>query len=132
MARQINHNGRTYNIPTEEQTHIDLVKWLRLKKIPHFHPRNEGKHHVAYMKKSKMMGLYSGVPDLVVFAPGRILFIELKREKKILKSGKLSTANSKVSDNQKEWVDTINLYDYAECRICYGLQESIDFVQENL
>jgi hypothetical protein len=47
------------------------------------------------------------------------LFIELKRIK-----------NSKTSENQKQFLNTVNSYDYAVGRVCKGWIEAKEFVEE--
>ena len=58
----------------------------------HFHIANEGKRSVQYQVKLKKMGFRAGAPDLVIEYPkGKIIYIELKREKGVL------------SNSQKLW-----------------------------
>lgn len=119
-------------IPSEDDEQITLVQFLSIKKLPHFHPRNEGIHKVQYMKKSKVMGVYSGVPDLFVFLPHKFIAIELKRRSVVTKTGKVSTSHTSVSDNQREWIDTINCYEYANATVCYGATEAIEFIKSEM
>ena len=49
--------------------------------------------------------------------------VEMKRAKKSL---------SRVSDEQIDWIDTINRYGYANAKVCYGAGEAIDFVSSEL
>ncbi|CUU91361.1 VRR-NUC domain [Campylobacter hyointestinalis subsp. hyointestinalis] len=115
-------------VPKEEQEQIKLVNWLRVNKIRHIHVANERMASVIYKKKLKALGTYAGFPDLMIFLPNKILFIELKRAKKSL---------SKVSPEQKEWIEFLggwseNLYGVNTARVCYGAGEAIDFIKENL
>lgn len=119
-------------IPTEESEQVALVQWLRLKKISHAHIPNEGKMAIQYMKKQKAQGLSKGFPDLIVFVPSKILFVEMKRRAIETKTGKISISHTKVSEEQKEWIDTINCYDYAIAKVCYGFNEAKEFIEENL
>ena len=58
----------------------------------HFHIANEGKRSVQYQVKLKKMGFRAVAPDLVIEYPkGKIIYIELKREKGVL------------SNSQKLW-----------------------------
>ena len=119
-------------LPTEESEQVALVQWLRLKKLPHFHIPNEGKAKVQYMKKQRAMGLSKGISDIVVFVPSKILFIEMKRRKKELKNGTLSSSNSKISKEQQDWIDTINCYDYSDAIVCYGFADAKEFIERYL
>ena len=127
------------NPPLEEVEQQKLVQWLRLKNIFHFAPMNENKQSFSNRKaafkieaKSKSMGKINGVSDLIVMLPNKILFIELKRARKRLKSGKLSSTLSKVSDEQKSFLNTINeeFYKYSSAVVCYGAREAIEIVEE--
>ncbi|WP_065842890.1 VRR-NUC domain-containing protein [Campylobacter fetus] len=110
-------------IPKEKEEQMVVVDWLRIKRIRHFHVANERIASVAYKKELKALGVSAGVPDLVILLPTKILFIEMKRAKKQL---------SKVSVEQKEWIEALNLYVYIKAKVCYGSGEAIDFIQENL
>lgn len=108
-------------IPYEETEQMAVVSWLKVKKIPHIHVANERMASVQYKKKLKALGTYAGFPDLMVFLPSKTLFIEMKRAKKSL---------SKVSAEQTEWIEILNMFDYAKAKVCYGSGEAIDFIKE--
>ncbi|PZM81822.1 hypothetical protein DLH72_04980 [Candidatus Gracilibacteria bacterium] len=82
-------------------------------------------------RKNKLEGVSAGVPDMmIILKRGSLLFIELKRRKKILKSGKLSTSNSKISKEQIEWIEELNKIPNVEACVCYGADEAWEKVQE--
>lgn len=110
-------------IPLEEQEQMKFVSWLRVKKIRHIHIANERMCSVVYKKKLKALGTYAGFPDLMIFLANRTLFIEMKRSDKRL---------SRVSKEQNEWLEFLNLLDEGSAKVCYGADEAIDFVKENL
>lgn len=110
-------------IPLEEQEQMKFVSWLRVKKIKHIHIANERMCSVVYKKKLKALGTYAGFPDLMIFLPNRTLFIEMKRSDKRL---------SRVSKEQNEWLEFLNLLDEGSAKVCYGADEAIEFVKENL
>ena len=110
-------------IPLEEQEQMKFVSWLRVKKIRHIHIANERMCSVVYKKKLKALGTYAGFPDLMIFLPNRTLFIEMKRSDKRL---------SRVSIEQSEWLEFLNLLDEGSAKVCYGADEAIEFVKENL
>lgn len=110
-------------IPLEEQEQMRFVTWLRVNKIRHIHIANERMCSVVYKKKLKALGTYAGFPDLMIFLANRTLFIEMKRSDKRL---------SRVSKEQSEWLEFLNLLDEGSAKVCYGADEAIDFVKENL
>lgn len=110
-------------IPLEEQEQMKFVSWLRVKKIRHIHIANERMCSVVYKKKLKALGTYAGFPDLMIFLANRTLFIEMKRSDKRL---------SRVSIEQSEWLEFLNLLDEGSAKVCYGADEAIEFVKENL
>lgn len=110
-------------IPLEEQEQMNFVSWLRVKKIRHIHIANERMCSVVYKKKLKALGTYAGFPDLMIFLANRTLFIEMKRSDKRL---------SRVSKEQSEWLEFLNLLDEGSAKVCYGADEAIEFVKENL
>lgn len=117
-------------VPLEEDEAVLVSNWLKLKKIPHTHIPLEGKMKVQYMKKLAAMGCSKGFPDYIIFTPTKQLFVELKRRRKIKLNGQLGASPSTVSDEQKEWIETINCYSYADARVCYGFNEVQEFIKE--
>lgn len=104
----------TGQVPLEDHEMMYFADWLRVNKIPFTHVANERVASVQYKKKLKAMGTSAGFPDMLVFLPSKIVFVEMKRAKKSL---------SRVSDEQEDWVDTIN---------CYGYAKAIDFIKSEL
>ena len=127
-------------LPLEEQEQMDFIKYLNAKKIFYFAPMGENKQSFANRQvaikiasKAKKMGKIKGLSDVIIMLEDKILFIELKRARYPLKSGKYSTSHTKVSKEQKEFTATINeSFGYAKARVCYGAIEAIGFVEENL
>ena len=107
-------------IPTEHQEQSIVIKYCGLKKIPIFHIPNGSYKSVTARTKSKQEGLKAGVPDLMLPIPNKKyhgLFIEMKRIK-----------NSKVSVQQKEWIDLLNKQGYKAV-VCYGNNEAIKEIE---
>lgn len=69
---------------------------------------------IRFWQQRKKEGIKKGVPDLVVFLPKKILFVEMKRQK-----------GSATSIEQKEWCNIINTYPYAISIICKGADFAI-------
>ena len=99
---------RVYSSEDDLQKHV--VKWLDLV-LPQpymiHHSPNEGRHHVNYRHKQKLMGVLPGFPDLIIMLPNKMpLFIELKQPKNY------PTDQQRIVGEQ-----LINMgYDYAVCR----------------
>lgn len=70
---------------------------------------------IRFWQQRKKEGVKKGVPDLVVFLPNKILFVEMKRQK-----------GSATSLEQKEWCEHLNTYPYIEAVICKGAVEAIE------
>lgn len=109
--------------PLEDAEQFAYIQWLELNKIKYFAVPNVVK--LAGMMKSKIAkirfwqqrkkeGVKKGVPDLVVFLPRKILFVEMKRMK-----------GSVTSKEQKEWCNQISTYPYAISIICKGADLAI-------
>jgi len=122
-TKRMYHKGKALEVPKEEVEQIKLADYCKIKRLPHTHIANERMASVNFKKKLKAMGVSSGFPDMLIFLPSKILFVELKREKKSL---------TKVSDYQEEWIETINLYDYAKAEVCYGAGAAIDLIEKEL
>ena len=125
------------NPPLEEVEQKALVVWLKKNKIDHFAPLNENllsflspKIAVIVEAKAKALGKRKGTLDVVIFLPKYILFLEMKRRPKTLKSGKLSYANSNISDEQVEFMKMLKRYSYTKSAVAYGYLEAIDIIEE--
>lgn len=105
-------------MPTEDQEQIAFVQWLDLKGIPYWHTNNEMWTKSWKQKtRSKAMGTQSGIPDLFLVFKGRILGIEMKRQK-----------GGIVSDSQKYWHQILALGG-IETYVCHGCDEAIKLVE---
>ena len=118
-------------IPTERQEQIKLHQYCKLKKFNSFSVPNGGSRNMFEAKNLKAEGATAGVSDYIILLKNKILFIELKRQGKILKSGKISHSNSKISKEQQEFLDKVNKYPYSVGKICYGFNEAVQFINEN-
>lgn len=123
-------------LPTEAQEQQALVKWLTLKKIFHFAPINENQHSSLNKKfaiqneaKAKSMGKLTGTSDLIIMLPTKILFIELKRQRKRLKDGSYSKTLPKTSDAQKAFLEKTSTYPYARSVVAYGWKEAMNYIE---
>ncbi|MDM5264694.1 VRR-NUC domain-containing protein [Sulfurovum sp. XTW-4] len=128
----------TKHIPIEYEEQHALVQWLTINRIMHFAPVNENNTHKQNRKyamiaeqKAKAVGKRKGVSDLIVMLPNKILFIEMKRRPKILKSGQRSISHTKVSKEQYDFLTKVNGFEYAEGMVCYGREEAIEFIKSH-
>ena len=119
----------------EEQEWEILKNWLEANNYKFTHIANEiwiaGKVWMLVNRKKIKQGLKKWFPDYCIILKRRsLLFLELKRAKKVLKSGRLSTSNSKVSEEQKLWISELNKIKNVEACLCYGALEAIALIQE--
>lgn len=117
---------------TESQETIMLANWLKV--YNYLFTKNPNETFTKFYnvkRKNRMEWVSKWVPDMmIILKRWSLLFIELKRAKKVLKSGRLSTSNSKVSEEQKLWVSELNKIQNVEACVCYGALEAIALIQE--
>ena len=121
----------------EHHEQIKLVNYLSIlerqgKIITFFAIPNGGSRHKMEAVNLKREGVKAGVSDMQVILKDKVLFIEMKRPPKRLKSGKLSYAGISVSDKQKEFIDKVNNSDVCLAVVCYGFSEAREFVDAML
>lgn len=109
---------------TEAQHQQMIIKWSQQPTIRHMYPELKLLYHVPNERKCsaiqgrllKLMGVKSGVPDLVLpVARGGYhgLYLELKADK------------GKLSDSQKWWLLELTRQGYyAVC--CHGWEEAVE------
>ena len=119
----------------EELEQKKAVEYLEILKrqgkiISFFAPMNENvmsgsdrQKAIIIENKSKAMGKRKGVSDLVIILKDKVLFVELKRAGKRLKSGKISYTGIKVSENQKRFLDEVNQSNVCEGFVAFGFDE---------
>jgi len=111
----------------EKDEQKDVIKYCKANKIPVVASLNGvniggSRSKIAITINSlKSQGMAVGFPDLMMFLKDKILFIELKRVKDYV-----------IKDNQREWIDKINAYEYADAIICHGAEEAIKKIEECL
>lgn len=93
-------NKRNPRLPTEDDEHIAFCNYLTVRGFKFYHPPQE-QYQTSWKQKArnKLMGAVPGFPDLCVVIPkNKVVFIEMKRTKRGV-----------VSDEQKQWIDALNL-----------------------
>ena len=114
-------------IPTEEQEGKEFARLLDLNWYFFTHIANE----IWINRKKKTQGLKKWVPDyMIILKNWWLLFIELKRQRKILKSWKLWASPSVISEEQKKWIETLNKINNVEAYICFWALEAWEKVKE--
>jgi hypothetical protein len=81
-------------------------------------------------QKQKKSGKKSGASDVCIILTDRVLFIEMKKNKKKLKNGKFSKAGISVADSQIEFLDTVSLSNAVDGAVCYGTEDAINYVKK--
>ena len=118
-------------IPTESQETIQLANWLRANNYMFTKNANETFTKFWNVKRKNTLEWVSKwVPDMmIILKKWALLFIELKRQKKILKSWKLSSSNSQISAEQVNWINELNKIKNVQAEICYGADEAINLIK---
>ena len=71
------------------------------------------------------MGKVKGVSDLCVFTENTIVFIELKKQRPVLKSGKLGKPTNDATEEQKGFIAKVNGFKYAYGFVAFGCDEAV-------
>ena len=123
--------------PTERQEQIKVTTYLEMLKrsgkvLFYYAIPNGGSRNALEAKNLKSEGVRAGVSDLCVILPDKTLYIEMKKRPKILKNGKKSTAGIKVSDAQKEFIETVTKNPHINAKVCFGFDEAVKFVDSHI
>lgn len=122
--------------PKEDHEQRVVILYLRSQKI--FHHANVNENQGSFLNKkvsaiqeakAQKMGKVKGIPDITIFLPHRILYIEMKRKQIKLQNGSLSNRDSKPSKEQIINMAEINKYPYALAKVCYGADEAIKYIK---
>ena len=122
-------------IPLEDDEQKAFVQWLQTKKLLFFAAPNGAAlkgnklQRAIQMNRLKATGLNTGASDIVVFLDKAIVFVEMKRQKKKLKSGKYSSVHTKVSEDQQKFLNAVNGYMYAIGFVSYGAKDAIKRIE---
>jgi len=123
----------------EKQECKKLAYWLRFMDFKFTHIANERKVPIYVGAEFKALGVSKGFPDYFIFidrdrcTSGKDagLFIEMKKNRKILASGKESKENL-VGKEQLEWLSVLGKIDNIESAVCYGFEEAVEFIKQYL
>lgn len=138
--------ARKVVIPKELDEQRRFCRWLDMNNLTYFMIPNSGWRNKDYAEHMQYYGFKKGVPDLFICEPifvvdGKAcksfkfhpdgtheidlksgIFVEMKRIKKI---------KSKVSDEQKEWIEKLNKKGYV-AKVAYGCDEAIVITKKYL
>ncbi len=120
------------NIPTENLEQEKLANYLRAHNyIFYKSPSETWTSSWRQKRKNKLEWVTKGFPDTtIILKRWSLLFIELKRQKRILKNGKFGASPSVVSKEQVKWQKELSCLDNIESLICYGADEAIEKIKE--
>lgn len=115
----------------EAQEQKQLVDWLTIKwytftAIPHAtYTPSYNQHRINFVTWVR-----KGIPDLlIILKRGSLLFLELKRPWKLLKSWKIWASPSTVEPEQLEWIEKLSKIDNVEALLVYGAIEAIRAIE---
>ncbi len=125
--------NKTYaKLPTEDMEQEELVKWLIKNNYFFFATKNENKQSfnnrlvaIKIEAKAKARGNIKGTPHWCSFTDNTIVFMELKRQKPILKSGKLGKPTNDATKEQLEFLAKVNEYSYAYGCCAFGCDDAV-------
>lgn len=125
---------KTAKIPTEDQEWERLAHWLRVRRYKFTHIANEIgiRWHVGMLinKRKVKQWLNKGFPDYCIIVWWHLVFIELKRQKKILKNGKEWASLSIISEEQKDWIKALMEIDNVHAEIAYWADHAINIIKQ--
>jgi hypothetical protein len=109
---------------SEQQEAESLAKWLQIRRFDFTHIPNETGHSPEAKRRAirmKRAGTSAGFPDYLIFAQGKRIAIELKRNDK----------SAKATPKQKAWLMVLARFGF-ECAVCHGRDEAVEFIQSVL
>lgn len=118
-------------IPLETYEQQALANWLRANNYVFYKSPNETFTKSWNQKrKNTLEGVSKGFPDTtIILKRGSLLFIELKRQRPILKNWKLGVAPSKISEEQIFWIDKLSKLENIDAIVCYWYKEAIEKIK---
>ncbi len=128
----ISNSINTIEVPLEIEEQKTLVDYCEAMGFLSWATPNAGKRGKTAQRNAKKEGIVAGVSDYTVMLKDKILFIEMKRRPRKLKSGKYSVAHTETSPEQKAFIERAGSHAYANAKICFGAVEAIEFIKSNL
>jgi hypothetical protein len=107
--------------PSEDFEQITFIKWLDSRGYKYSAlPMSTYTKSWSVKARNTRMGVRPGVPDLVIIAENKLMFVELKR----VRLGKVTTA-------QQNWIDALNKAG-VPAKVCKGAVAAKAFVESVL
>lgn len=107
------------DVPTEEVEQQILVNWLEAKGYRFSAlPLSTYTKSWSVKRRNHLTGVRPGVPDMMIIANNKLIFVELKRRK-----------GYTISPAQTAWIVALKLAGIA-ASTCRGHQEAIAFIEE--
>lgn len=123
----------------EHHEQVKVVRWLERQKeygnIYRFTANVRETYTGSFFQNNynAAAGVRPGLPDLLVLAPGKLIFVELKRPRNVLLNGTLGASPSSTKPEQLHWLQDLNRYECCvAAQICYGAEEAINFISSHL
>ena len=126
------------SVPKEHEEAVALVDALSSLHLDHWHLGQETWTTSWRQKaKNKSEGVRKGVADYLIKIPAekssdgkpKLLFIELKRQKRRLKSGKLGSSPSSVAPEQIDFLEKMGEVAGVHAFLAFGFDEALGFVR---
>jgi len=126
----------------ENLHHMEVVKYLRglqsqKKIITFFAAINETRvkssnpiKNKAIAFKEYAMGKRSGVSDITIILKDKVLFLEMKQPKKLLKNGTYTNSHSKQSESQIEFEKEVTRSSVCFYEVGYGFLNAKEIIGE--
>lgn len=105
------------------------MMWGRVLKFTAI-PNSTWTPSIAERNRNSASGVRPGFPDLVVLLKNNLVCLEMKRPRREAMYTKvLLTSPSKVSPEQKEWIDLLNKYNpVVQAHVCYGAKHAVEIL----
>lgn len=124
-------------LPKEDVEQKALIKYLRKEGYFVYAATNENNTYKQNRKyamiaeiKAEANGKLKGVADITLFTKDKIIFIELKRQRPILKNGNIGTPKNKPTKEQIDFICKVNEFDYCYGFFAYGCNDAIKILKE--
>lgn len=117
-------------IPKECVEQERLANRLRANNYIHYKSPSET-YTTSWKQKRKntLEWVTKGYPDTtIILKRWSLLFVELKRQRRVLKSWKLWKSPSVISEEQKKWIEELNKIDNVQAEIGYGAADAINII----
>ena len=113
-------------IPNENEEQKQLAKWLDDNNYIYSAIRNESDtRSFCAWKKRVASWVRKWISDFFIFLKNnKSLFLELKRQRKVLKNWKLWASPSVVSPEQLKWIEKANITIWMFWDIAYWFEEA--------